>query len=135
MVLSMVTSNTFIAVFSRRSPSSRALSLLLLVLIVYATTVEAAHKHGEILGTNQSVEKTLSNSGTARTLGLDLVGCGDCLICQLHQNFSTSLISIRLGITASTLRAQYSETAPVDFHSQVNAPRTGRAPPVPFLYY
>jgi len=128
-----MTSNQTSPNFTRRSTFSRVLSLLLLILIVYGTTVEAAHRHGGQAPGKQFSGVTLSASGAARAPGVNLFGCGDCLICQLHQNFSTSLITIRSGQLTLAPRAQYSETDTMVVQSRRNAPRTGRAPPKPFL--
>src|SRR5882724_1116056 len=127
----MLTSTLTANGFTKRSRFSRALSLLLLVLIVWGTTVEAAHRHGSVSLTNQTVGTTsLSDPGTARIPKLNLAGCGDCLICQLHQNFSTTLITVRSDATTSRLRASYSEIRPVVVHSRTDTPQTGRAPPL-----
>lgn len=135
MVLKIVTSTLTANTFSQRSSFSRALSLLLLVFIVYGTTVEAAHRHGGIVTASNSVNTTsLANSGNSKALRLNLIGCGDCLICQLHQHFSTTLLSTRSGLAPARFRTEYSETASVASQSQINAPRTGRAPPRPSLF-
>jgi hypothetical protein len=112
-----------------RSAFARALSLLLLVFVVYGTTIEAVHRHGNPAGNRSATSSSVSDTETEKTLGLKLAGCNDCLLCQLHQNFSTSLISARCGINPPRLHVQYRETVRVGFQSQTFTPRTGRAPP------
>ncbi len=125
----MVTSTQTTPSFTRSSAFSRALSVLLLVLIVYGTTVEAAHKHGGIPAAKQVYGVSLSDPGEAKNPGLNLVGCGDCLICQLHQNFSVAVIILRAIDASRPLRPQYVETVPLAVNSRNNTPQTGRAPP------
>jgi hypothetical protein len=106
------------------------LSLLLLGFIVYGTTVEAAHTHGML--TANSVARASNFSGPATDLKetTRLLGCGECLICQLHQNFSATVISVpqSIGHTSFGSRSVNSTTLPV--HSHTTTPRTGRAPPL-----
>ncbi|HKN82695.1 MAG TPA: hypothetical protein VJW17_04635, partial [Pyrinomonadaceae bacterium] len=76
------------------SPIKRGLALLLLAFIFYGTTVEAAHRHGRVLPSPASAATFVgpnSSNGRLNTTP----GCNDCLICQLHQNFSATLISVK----------------------------------------
>src|SRR5260370_38766239 len=80
-----------------RTPSasfSRALTLLLVVFILYGTTVEAAHSHGRILPPENSAASMI-DPALASNLAGGQIGCSDCLICQLHRNFSSTLITFR----------------------------------------
>jgi hypothetical protein len=108
----------------------RVVAFLLLSFIVYGTTVEAAHKHGNVQDSSQSTQAAaISEPGTTTTSGGTLAGCGECLICQLHQNFSSSLTVEREGSSPSRTRLEISlatSTAPT---SRTDAPHTGRAPP------
>src|SRR5215213_9351731 len=75
----------------------RCLGLLLVVFIFYGTTVEAAHRHGVAAPQSSSaVSLTNPDSGASNTSSAK-PGCSDCLICQLHQNFSATLISVKLN--------------------------------------
>ena len=107
------------------------LSLLLLGFIVYGTTVEAAHTHGNLVESNDAAQAAwVSDPVTATKLNGGVLGCGDCLICQLHQNFSSTLITFRQASPPPTQKAQFADLAPISFRSQTNTPRTGRAPPL-----
>lgn len=117
-------------VTAKPSPVSRAISLLLLVLIVCGITVEAVHRHNGIAAASLSNQTTsLSNTGTTQDTTFGRVNCSDCLICQLHKNFSSALLSSRSVWYPPPLREQYFEIATIAFHSGINTPRRGRAPP------
>lgn len=111
---------------------SRAVGLLLVVFILYGTTVEAAHRHGRVLPTQNGVASVV-DPAQEKNLTSSNIGCSDCLICQLHQNFSTTLISFRESNQPLHVRTQSSDSALVIFHSLRNAPRTGRGPPLSSL--
>lgn len=105
---------------------SRWLNLLLVVFILYGTTVEAAHRHGRILPSAASAQldsEDNKNPGTAKT------GCSDCLICQLHQNFTTTLIALRLDAPPVQVPQQVVAIVSRDILSQIISPLSGRAPP------
>ena len=116
--------------FRTRSASfSRALALLLVVFILYGTTVEAAHRHGRILPQENSAASIIDPE-LANNLAGGLIGCSDCLICQLHQNFSTTLITFRQTDAPVHVRTQFLNTTLVGCPSKTSAPRKGRAPPI-----
>ena len=113
------------------SAFARALSLVLLGFIVYGTTVEAAHTHGSLRAANTIVDASnISDPTTETKTTTKLTGCGDCLICQLHQGFSTTLISVPPSLVAGSLRSSVFNSTPASAHSQVTSPRRGRAPPL-----
>jgi len=132
--------NTFLKTVTRSShswvarthaSSSRAVSLLLLVFIIYGTTIEAAHRHGRVLNApNVSASTSVSNAGDSKGLAGGLLGCSDCLICQLHQNFSATLITFRQISAPPAFRAHFSNTTVPIVLAQSNTPIKGRAPPL-----
>jgi hypothetical protein len=106
------------------------LSFLLLGFIVYGTTVEAAHTHGNLAATKTVVgASSFSDPATDAKTTTKLPGCGDCLICQLHQNFSATLISVPPSIGPLAVSSHFFNLAAVSVVTQTNAPRRGRAPP------
>ena len=107
----------------------RGLGLLLVLFIFYGTTVEAAHRHGVAAPqSNSAASVTNPNSGASGTFNAR-PGCSDCLICQLHQNFSATLISVELN-TAPLARVTYALTFdPVSIRSIAHRSPSGRAPP------
>jgi hypothetical protein len=107
---------------------SRGLGLLLVVFIFYGTTVEAAHRHGRILPTPSNAA-SLVGSGSSNTTLNPTLGCSDCLICQLHQNFSATLISIKPNAEIITRQAHLRRSDPVSIRSIDSNPQSDRAPP------
>src|SRR5678815_2386540 len=107
----------------------RAVGLLLVLFILYGTTVEAAHRHGVAAPqSNSAASVTNPNSGANGTFSKK-PGCSDCLICQLHQNFSATLISVKLN-TAPLARVIHALTFdPVSIRSIAHRTQSGRAPP------
>jgi hypothetical protein len=109
---------------------TRVLSLLLLGFIVFGTTVEAAHTHGSLAAATRVIAASnFSDPATETKVKTTLLSCGDCLICQLHQNFSTALITFRLRVPPANKRATVPNPALQTFRSEVNTPIKGRAPP------
>ena len=108
----------------------RAVGLLLVLFIFYGTTVEAAHRHGVAAPhSNSTTSVTNPDSGTSST-STAKPGCSDCLICQLHQNFSAALISVKPNDAAPLARVTPARRFnPVPTRSIANSPQTGRAPP------
>jgi hypothetical protein len=111
---------------NRGSAFRRGIGLLLTLFIFYGTTVEAAHRHGRVLSADSGTSLEQEHTGTPAS---GKTGCGDCLICQLHQNFTTTLIVFRLVNRPAQLRLQITTTVPPDILSQITGPTAGRAPP------
>jgi len=107
----------------------RGLGLLLVLFIFYGTTVEAAHRHGvAATQSNSAASFTNPNSDASSTFKAK-PGCSDCLICQLHQNFSATLISVKLN-TAPLARVTHAlRFDPVSIRSIAYSQQSGRAPP------
>jgi len=114
----------------RYHPFTRVLSLLLLGFIAYGTTVEAAHTHGNLAANNIVSASNFSDPATQSKTTTKLTGCGDCLICQLHQNFSTTLISVPPSLVSSSTSSRVFNSTVLLVHSQVSSPTRGRAPPL-----
>jgi hypothetical protein len=113
-----------------RAAFPRALSIVLLAFIVCGTTVEAAHNHSNLVGSNSVTSAAhFSDPATESKLGTSLPGCSDCLICQLHQNFSATVISVPPSMGLSTHSFRTFNLTTVSVHSETATPRRGRAPP------
>ena len=108
--------------------ASRVLVLLLLGFLIFETTVEAAHRHGRVL---RSLPSSASSIGSPRSDNLagGLLGCNDCVICQLQQSFSASLITTKPHSTPLCLSSEFVASASVAIQSQILVPQCGRAPP------
>jgi len=107
---------------------SRWLGLLLIAFILYGTTVEAAHRHGRVLTANSDVT-SLSHSQEPGNLSGAQTGCGDCLICQLHLSFSTTLITLRVNDPPIRVLHRPAAVVAPDLLSRIIIPLSGRAPP------
>lgn len=112
----------------RSTGFSRWLGLLLIAFIFYGTTVEAAHRHGRVLPKNGNVASLTQSEETTNPANAK-TGCGDCLICQLHQNFSTTLIALRVNERPVQLPQRTTTVVAPDLLSQKISPVAGRAPP------
>jgi hypothetical protein len=127
---SNISNEAFSKEFVYNPSVKRAVGLLLVLFIFYGTTVEAAHRHGVAAPhSNSTVSVTNPDSGTSSTSNVK-PGCSDCLICQLHQNFSATLISIKLNDAAPITRVTHARRFdPVPIRSTANSPQSDRAPP------
>lgn len=112
---------------NRNTAFTRWLGLLLTVFILYGTTVEAAHRHGRFVPENRTASLVDQDQTTSPLSGQS--GCSDCLICQLHQNFSTTLIVIRLVDPPKQVLVKAPDAIPPDVLSPLLGPTSGRAPP------
>jgi hypothetical protein len=118
----------FTSIHKTDSTISRAIGLLLVVFILYGTTVEAAHRHGRVLSGGTKSSSVVNPRNEDGRFG-GKTGCSDCLICQLHQNFSATLVSVRPDSASTDAHSFTERFDPVSIGSGVNTPRSGRAPP------
>ena len=123
-----VTRRDGLKILRSHTAASRVLVLLLLGFLIFETTVEAAHRHGRVL---RSLPSSASSIGSPRSDNLagGLLGCNDCVICQLQQSFSASLITTKPHSAPLCLRSDVSSLASVSVQSQILVPQCGRAPP------
>ena len=112
----------------KNSSATRRLGVLLVVFILYGTTVEAAHRHGRTLPSRPSAASQVDNE-QGKNLGRTNSGCNDCLICQLHQNLNTTLIALRLNDPPIQLPQRTTAVVLVDVLSELISPVASRAPP------
>lgn len=114
--------------FQNRSTTfTRCVGVFLVVFILYGTTVEAAHRHGRVLPSTGAA--SLVDADQTTSPASSKTGCSDCLICQLHQNFSTPLLAFRLVDPPKQVRIKVPTAVPPDIFSQLAGPVAGRAPP------
>ena len=116
------------AVQNHSATLKRWLGLLLVVFILYGTTIEAAHRHGRILPAGSSAASLAESQHTTTPAG-SKTSCSDCLICQLHQNFTTTLIAVRVSDPPKRVTRRFTAAVPPDVVSQITATTAGRAPP------
>ena len=106
----------------------RGLGLLLVIFILYGTTAEAAHRHGRLLSSPAGAASQVDNEQT-QNLANTKTGCNECLICQLHQNLSITLIALRLNDPPAQLPHRVASVVSRGLVSQILSPLSGRAPP------
>src|SRR5689334_24071558 len=85
------------AIQNQGATLKRGLGLLLVVFILFGTTVEAAHRHGVGALKSTGTASVINPNSGASTTSTAQPGCNDCLLCQLHQNLSATLISVKLN--------------------------------------
>jgi len=119
-----------------RSPArqTRLLAVLLLASLAWGSTVEFTHHHGvksfssaaQSATANDSPE--ISSSQTNGTSSKSKNG-DECLICQLHQNLSATVIGHTPGVgPTETLGVKTPQSALVQL-SEFTSAGQGRAPP------
>jgi hypothetical protein len=109
---------------------ARVLSSLLLVFVLYGTTIEAAHRHGGIFRKQASEQShSFSNPSTPTNHTSGQFGCSECLICQLQKTFSATLVTVRVVNSPPRARLELTLPAAIAFKAQTNTPQKGRAPP------
>jgi hypothetical protein len=105
----------------------RWIGFALVVFILYGTTVEAAHRHGRILPASGA--DSVANPEHTSSPATSKTSCGDCLICQLHQNFNTTPVAFRLLDPPASVIPKFDTALPRDVFSQATGIIAGRAPP------
>jgi len=111
------------------SSSRRVLSFLLLGLIFYGATVQAVHNHGATLPAQaEAVAVSTPQPEDSSTSGLQ--SCDDCLICQLQQSFSATLVTYRDLDPPATQTVGFFEAGSRPASSFVTIRESGRAPPL-----
>ena len=109
--------------------SRRVLSFLLLCLVFYGSTVQAVHKHGTTLPAQaEAVSVSTPAPEDSSTSGLQ--SCDDCLICQLQQSFSATLVTYRDLDTPAAQTVGFFEAGTKPASSFVTIRESGRAPPL-----
>jgi hypothetical protein len=107
----------------------RVLSLLLLGLILYGATLQSVHKHGAILPSQaEGVSVTTPAPEDSSTSGIQ--SCDDCLICQLQQSFSATLVTYRDLDPPATQTVGFLGSGVLPASSFVTIRESGRAPPL-----
>lgn len=115
----------------RRRPNlpGRALASLLLVLLVYGSTVEIVHHHGDALSPTVASADAFNNTDSSGLNNRQQSSYGDCLICQLHQHLSNGLFQARTFILNPLTTTAASPATEVRYLSLSDTPQRGRAPP------
>ena len=120
---------------------TRMLALLLLAAIAWGSTVEFTHHHGAKTKADDSLSSTtqstiadealatqFSSSNTNGTSSKSNTGA-ECLICQLHQNLSATVIGHTPGVGPTEKLGLNTPPPAVVLLSEFIATGHGRAPP------
>jgi hypothetical protein len=115
------------------------LAMLLLAALAWGSTVEFTHHHSakansddSLSGLAQSAADTeatqISSENTSGTSSNSKSG-GECLICQLHQNLSATVIGHTPGVGSTETLGPNTPPPAVVLLSEFIATGHGRAPP------
>jgi hypothetical protein len=115
------------------------LAVLLLVALAWGSTAEFTHHHGSNVresqfakqssSVNQSTATQISSGNTNGTSSKSKADA-ECLICQLHQNLSATVMGHAPGVGPTEMRGLNAPTAVVFELSEFRACGQGRAPPL-----
>jgi hypothetical protein len=99
------------------------------VFVLYGTTIEAAHRHGRIFASEPSNSASISTYDVTNGVTGGSLSCAECLICQLHQHFSASLVTARETNNVTQSSGAFFDPQLDSIQSQSTTTRSGRAPP------
>ena len=134
IMLHQVASDTGSATCHQGAPLARLLAFVLLAFVTYAAIIEVTHRHGGLLlSTPDSSHAAISSSGGVNSSANDSRTIGECLICQLRQQLSFSLLNAPPPIVAPQLQFVRAHATVVLSFSRPDTPRLGRAPPLASL--
>ena len=122
---------------------ARVLAVVLLASIAWGATAEFTHHHGArsiprvstLLNQSQAAnvgEQTATprfESGETQRSSSKSTNAADCLICQLHQNLSTTLFNTPPRVAPVDLQVVSASATVVFPLSEVASNQHGRAPP------
>ena len=116
-----------------------ALALVLLASLSWAATVEVTHHH-QVPGTVGSATESASIPDGITSAIVDARGqttssrvplnSGECSICQLHQNLSTTLLGHELAVATVEARSIAFNPDPLLHRADFSQSQRGRAPPI-----
>jgi hypothetical protein len=123
------------ALRTKHTPLARLLAFVLLALVTYSATAEAAHKHGNVtLDRAGHSAPAFSTNGDAGSSLKESRTFGDCLICQLHQHLSVTLFSSPPQVVAPPVQMAHMPAVELSYISQSDTPHSGRGPPLSPLF-
>lgn len=128
-------------IFGSPAKRARLLALLLLASLAWGATAEFNHHHGGRARLAQSLLSTIQaqslddassvkieSNETNGTSSTSKTGA-ECLICQLHQNLSTTLLGQTPGVGAAEAHRLNAPATAVFQLSEFTSTGQGRAPP------
>jgi hypothetical protein len=120
---------------ARRRPNifGRGLASVLLLLVVYGSTVEAVHSHGGLVPARLADARTVTQTNESDQTTHQTASHGDCLICQLQQNLANGLFQVQTLALRPLTATAATPTSVAIYYFQTATPRRGRAPPLTSL--
>jgi hypothetical protein len=106
----------------------RALAYLLLLIVTYGATVEAAHSHGSATP-NSSCFAAINDAGDSHSNTGDSQN-RECVVCQFQQQLLNGVVHEPLLILAPSTQTAFVSTPTVLYSSSLTARPSGRAPPL-----
>ena len=127
----MIGKTTPLALSGRVKPS-RSLGCLLLLLITYGATVEAAHSHGRV-SLDRPGLAAISDAGGSQSSDKGYSHHQECSMCQFQQQLFNGLVHAPLFAITPSAQIPSVNTLAVVYPSISTTPRSGRAPPLTSL--
>ncbi|HJQ31315.1 MAG TPA: hypothetical protein VJ866_04000 [Pyrinomonadaceae bacterium] len=112
----------------RRAKCRRALGYLLLLVVTYGATAEAAHSHGPA-APNSSSFAALNDAGGPHS-NTDDSQNRECVVCQFQQQLFNGLVHEPLLLLAPSTQTASVFTPTVLYSSCLAVRPSGRAPPL-----
>jgi len=120
----------------------RLIAALLLAAIAWGGTVEFTHNHGvrapaaaetkgglQTFAEDQSEARVFDADNSRQSSSRSKSG-SECLICQLHQNLATTLLTQWASVATTEVQRSNSQSAASVHLFEFTAAQQGRAPPV-----
>jgi DUF2946 family protein len=114
----------------RQQSRARFVTYALLLLITYGSTFEAAHKHGNGPLNAITAQSSVADLGNGKSPAGRSVPGTECLLCQFHQQLSTSVTSNPQLLSAPVSQGTATARSILSYASASHTPRRGRAPPI-----
>ncbi|MBA3768851.1 MAG: hypothetical protein H0W99_18100 [Acidobacteria bacterium] len=122
----------------RHTPPTRVLAFLLFAIIFHGATAEIVHQHGglspALAGVVNTTQPAASDSGDADSPWNQTRTRSECVICQLHQHLSSTLLSVLPGIAPPSAQFAHSPADSSYYSSQDSTTQRGRGPPLASLF-
>jgi hypothetical protein len=123
-----VTGKTISAMRFRSAKCRRALGCLLLLMISYGATVEAAHSHGSV-APERAGFASLSDAGGSQSDTNDSQH-RECVMCRFQQQLFNGIIHAPLFTLTPATQTAFVSTLTVPYLSSLTTRPSGRAPPL-----
>lgn len=121
-------SRTISAVSFRPTKCRKALGCLLLLIITYGVTVEAAHSHDTVAPDRPGIAAIRDAGGSQSNTNHSQHR--ECVICQFQQQLFNSLVHAPLFTIVPSTQTAFVSSLTVPYPSSPTTRPSGRAPPL-----